>query len=250
MKRFTWVVLMDTKTRRCSSSLPSSATPRQRLTQSGASSVRNLSQWLYYQTSIRKAFFEATNIEFRVLKFYSVGGGWRGVMLWIMSNEQTGNYFEILLHFTVVNFKMDLLSTRKLVHHSKHINPISKELFFPLSTSETDKKRNERWELFFKNAFLVVSLLHQGCGGVFSDERCSWRRNPVLRIPRQNIQDQTKENIQESWGALSFSLPIYPIKVARQGKAGFPQAGQTFAIRQQIIGSRPPLRVLVSEQSR
>ena len=61
-----------------------------------------------------------------------------------MSNEQTGNYFEILLHFTVVNFKMDLLSTRKLVHHSKHINPISKELFFPLSTSETDKKRNER----------------------------------------------------------------------------------------------------------
>ena len=174
-----------------------------------------------------------------------MGGEGRGVKLWNMNSEETGNYFKILLHFTVVNFKMDLLSTRKLVHHSKHINPISKILFFIL-TSETDRKRNKRWEIFFKNAFLVVSLLHQGCRGVFSDERCSFRRVPLLGIPRQNIQDQTKENLQKSWGALSFSLPIYPIKVARKGKTWLPEAGQTFPIRQQILGSRPPVRLLVS----
>ena len=162
---------------------------------------------------------------------------------------ESGNYFKILLHFTVVNFKMDLLSTRKLVHHSKHINPILKELFY-FSTSQTDRKGNKRWEISSKNAFLVVSLLHQGCRGIFSDERRCLRRDPVLGIPRQIIQDQTEENIQESWGALSFSLPIYPIKVARKGETRLPEACQTLAIRQQILRSRPPVGLLVREQRR
>ena len=56
MKRFKWVVLTDTKTRRCSSWLPCSATPRPRQVRCGVSSAKNLSQWLSYQTSIREAF--------------------------------------------------------------------------------------------------------------------------------------------------------------------------------------------------
>ena len=119
------------------------------------------------------SIFEATNIKFRVKKFYPLGwvgrgGGWN-------CETWTARKLEIILKFYFTSpswiLRWIYWAPESWCIIQSILTQFRKNYFSPSRHGETDRKRNKRWEISLKNALLVVSLLHQSCRGFFSDER-------------------------------------------------------------------------------